>query len=97
MFGFGGIFTEALDDVVFRPAPVSIEDAEEMIADIRSKKLLGEFRGMPAVNKKALAEIIHTLSLIPLAHPEIREIDINPLIEEKDIPVAVDALVVTKP
>lgn len=97
MFGLGGIFTEALDDVVFRPAPVSIEDAEEMIADIRSKKLLGEFRGMPAVNNKALAEIIHTLSLIPLAHPEIREIDINPLIVEKDTPVAVDALVVTKP
>jgi acetyltransferase len=97
MFGFGGIFTEALDDVVFRPAPLSIEDAEEMIADIRSKKLLGEFRGMPAVNTKTLAEIIHTLSLIPLAHPEIGEIDINPLIVEEDKPVAVDALVVLKP
>lgn len=97
MFGFGGVFTEALDDVVFRPAPLSIEDAKEMIADIRSKKLLGEFRGMPPVNTQALADIIHRLSLIPLAHPEIGEIDINPLIVEKDNPVAVDALVVLKP
>jgi len=96
MFGFGGIFTEALEDVVFRPAPLNIEDAGEMIADIRSKKLLGEFRGMPAVNPGTLAEIIHRLSLIPLAHPEIGEIDINPLIVEEDAPVAVDALVVLK-
>ena len=97
MFGFGGIFTEALDDVVFRPAPLSIEDAKEMIVDIRSKKLLEEFRGMPAVNTKTLAEIIHRLSLIPLAHPEIGEIDVNPLIVEKDNPVAVDALIVLNP
>ncbi len=96
MFGIGGIFTEALDDVVFRPAPLSMEDAGEMIMDIRSKKLLGAFRGMPEVNMDALAKVVHKLSLIPLAHPEICEIDINPLIVEGDMPVAVDALVVIK-
>jgi acetate---CoA ligase (ADP-forming) len=94
MFGLGGILTEALDDAVFRPAPISVEDAEEMIRDIRSQKLLGAFRGMPAVNIGSLAKALHRLSLIPLAHPEVREIDINPIIIEGSEPVAVDALVV---
>ena len=94
MFGVGGIFAEAFKDVVFRPAPVGKQDALEMISEIRAQELLVEFRGMPAVDTEALAETIHKLSLIPLAHPEIREIDINPLIVEKGSPVAVDALVI---
>ena len=94
MFGLGGIFTETLNDAVFRPAPVSLDDAREMMREIRAEKLLGPVRGMPAVDIGALADILHKLSLIPLAHPEIREIDINPLIVEGNVPVAVDALVV---
>ncbi len=94
MFGLGGIFTEALGDMAFRPAPLSLIDAEEMANDIRSKKLLGSFRGMAAVNMGSLANILHRLSLIPLAHPEVAEIDINPIIIEGSEPVAVDALVV---
>ncbi|GAB6145843.1 acetate--CoA ligase family protein [Desulfocicer niacini] len=94
MFGLGGIFTEALNDAVFRPAPVSVADAEEMIREIRAEKLLGPVRGMPAVDTQSLAKMLSRLSLIPLAHPEIREIDINPLIVEGAAPVAVDALVV---
>jgi acetyltransferase len=94
MFGLGGIFTEALDDAVFRPAPVSEDDAREMIKDIRSQKFIGAFRGMPAVNIDALAGMLHRLSLIPLALPKVREIDVNPIIMEGSEPVAVDALVV---
>jgi acetyltransferase len=94
MFGLGGIFTEALDDAVFRPAPVSLKDAEEMIRDIRSQKLLGAFRGMPALNIDSLAGMLHRLSLIPIALPEVKEIDVNPVIIEGSEPVAVDALVV---
>lgn len=94
MFGLGGIFTEALNDMVFRPAPLGEADAEEMINDIRSGKLLGPFRGMAEVNRGSLARLLHRLSLIPLAHPEIAEIDINPVIIEGSEPVAVDALVV---
>ncbi|HOT47231.1 MAG TPA: acetate--CoA ligase family protein [Spirochaetota bacterium] len=94
MFGLGGIFTEALGDMVFRPAPLSLADAEEMIHDIRSVKLLGPFRGMAEVNRGSLALLLHRLSLIPLAHPEIAEIDVNPVIIEGPEPVAVDALVV---
>jgi acetate---CoA ligase (ADP-forming) len=94
MFGLGGIFTEALGDMMFRPAPLSEIDAEEMINDIRSRKLLGPFRGMPAVNITSLARLLHWLSCIALAHPEVGEIDINPIIIEGSEPVAVDALVV---
>ncbi len=97
MFGIGGILTEALNDVVFRPAPVSVDDAAQMIEDIRSRKLLGPVRGMPAVNTQALAGLLSRLSLIPLAHPQISEIDINPLIVQGGDPVAVDALVVLNP
>jgi acetyltransferase len=94
MFGLGGIFTEAIEDTVFRPAPSSETDAEEMLMDLRSKKLFGEFRGMPAVNTRSLALLLHRLSLIPVMHPEVSEIDINPIIIEDSEPVAVDALVV---
>jgi hypothetical protein len=79
---------------VFRPAPVSLKDAEEMIRDIRSQKLLGAFRGMPALNIDSLAGMLHRLSLIPIALPEVKEIDVNPVIIEGSEPVAVDALVV---
>ncbi|HOD14651.1 MAG TPA: acetate--CoA ligase family protein [Spirochaetota bacterium] len=94
MFGVGGIFTEALGDTVFRPAPLSEEDAAEMVRDIRSRKLLGRFRGMPEVNIISLSRALHRLSLIPIAHPEIGEIDINPIIIEGSEPIAVDALVI---
>ncbi|OHD64761.1 MAG: hypothetical protein A2176_10555 [Spirochaetes bacterium RBG_13_51_14] len=94
MFGLGGILTEALGDAVFRPAPLSEDDAVEMIWNIRSRTLLGPFRGMPEVNVTSLARMLHRLSLIPLAHPEVSEIDINPVIIEGAEPVAVDALVV---
>ncbi len=96
MFGLGGIFTEALGDAVFRPAPISEDDAAEMLFDIRARALLGPFRGMPAVNVSSLARALHRLSLVPLAHPGVAEIDINPIIIEGAEPVAVDALVVLK-
>jgi len=94
MFGVGGIFTEALGDTVFRTAPLSEEDAAEMVRDIRSRKLLGRLRGMPEVNIISLSRALHRLSLIPIAHPEIGEIDINPIIIEGSEPIAVDALVI---
>ncbi|MBN1496861.1 MAG: acetate--CoA ligase family protein [Spirochaetes bacterium] len=96
MFGLGGVFTEALNDAVFRPAPISEDDATEMLFDIRARALLGAFRGMPAVHVEALAKVLHRLSLIPIAHPEVAEIDLNPIIIDGSEPVAVDALVVLK-
>ena len=56
MFGIGGIFTEVIKDVSFRVAPLTELDAEEMIDEIRMKKLLDEFRGSPAVDQKAAGQ-----------------------------------------
>jgi acetyl-CoA synthetase (ADP-forming) len=96
MFGLGGILTEALKDVVFRVAPLSKEDALEMIDEIKTKKLLGEFRGGPAVDRNALAKALIGVGDLGVKYDSIAEIDINPLIICGDKPVAVDALVVLK-
>jgi acetyl-CoA synthetase (ADP-forming) len=96
MFGLGGIFTEILRDVSFRVAPLEEVDAYEMMDEIKAKKILQEFRGKPAVNRKVLANILVNLGKIGLEIDEIAEIDINPLIIKDDTPVAVDALVVLK-
>ncbi len=94
MFGLGGVFTEALHDVTFRLAPLEIEDALEMMTEIKAGKLLDSFRGKPAVNKEILANALKNLGRIGLEIPQIAEIDINPLIINNGFPVAVDALVV---
>lgn len=96
MFGLGGIFTEALKDVTFRVAPLTREDALEMIDEIKTKKLLGEFRGSPAVDREALAKALVGVGDLGVRYDAIAEIDINPLIVCGDKPVAVDALVVLK-
>lgn len=95
-FGLGGIFAEALGDTVLRLAPVSAREALAMMDDIRAKALLGPYRGMAAVDRKALARAIIGVGAVALAHPEIAEIDVNPVIIAGDRPVAVDALVVLK-
>jgi acyl-CoA synthetase (NDP forming) len=97
MFGVGGIFTEALNDTVFKIAPLEPPDIDAMFSEIRSKKLLGAFRGEAAVDKGALRNILMGLSDLALKYPDIQEIDINPLIVQPDgCPVAVDALIVTR-
>jgi acetyl-CoA synthetase (ADP-forming) len=95
MFGLGGIYTEALDDVVFRVAPLSRWDALQMMEEIRGRKILDVLRGMPPVDRKALADILIALGIIGLENPAIREIDINPLkIRPDGQPIAVDALII---
>ncbi len=95
MFGLGGIFTEALSDVVFRLAPLSEGDMEEMLSGIRSKKLLSAFRGEKAANREALKAVLSGLSKLAVEHPDVAEVDINPLIVDREGGVtAVDALVV---
>ena len=95
LFGLGGIYTEALEDVAFRVAPLSRWDAFQMMDELRGRKLLDAFRGMPPVDREALANILITLGTIGLENPAIREIDINPLkIRADGQPIAVDALII---
>lgn len=94
MFGLGGIFTEVLKDVSFRIAPITDFDAEEMINEIKTKKLLDEFRGSPAVDKSILKKALIGVGNLGVENEEIAEIDINPLIIANGKPIAVDSLVV---
>jgi len=94
VFGLGGIFTEILEDVVFRVAPLKKRDATDMMQSIRGHRILDAVRGMPAVDKDTLAAALLAVSKIALDHPDIAEIDINPLIISSSRPVAVDGLIV---
>lgn len=94
MFGLGGILTEVLDDAVFRVAPITAAEAEPMLAEIRSAKILGAFRGQAPVDRTALAGILVALGNIGLQHEAIQAIDINPVkIRPDGMPVVVDALI----
>jgi acetyltransferase len=94
MLGVGGILAEAIADVVFRPVPLDEVDAAEMIDQLATQQLLGEFRGEAAVDRGRLAAVLLGLSNAAQARPDIASIDVNPLIVRADgVPVAVDALV----
>lgn len=94
MFGLGGIFTEILDDVSFRVAPLEEKEALAMVREIRGRKILDAIRGMEAVDLGALARCLTALGRIGLDHPDIETIDVNPLIIQGGRPLGVDALVV---
>jgi acyl-CoA synthetase (NDP forming) len=96
MFGLGGILTEILGDVTFRPAPLSEADAAEMLREIKGNKILDAVRGMPAVDADSLIRCLMAVGRIGLERDEILAIDINPLIVQGSKPVAVDALVVLR-
>ncbi len=93
MLGVGGILAEAIGDVVFRLVPISPLEAAEMIDDLATQKLLGGFRGEPAVDREALVKVIVGLSDAAEAEPTLRSADLNPLIVVEGRPIAVDALV----
>jgi hypothetical protein len=94
VFGLGGVFTEIYRDTTIRMAPLADADVREMFADIRARKLLEEFRGMPKVKLDKLSQIIQAVGNISLLHPEIAEIDLNPIIISGAMPIVADALMV---
>lgn len=96
MFGLGGIFTEVLEDVSFRLAPLTLSDARDMMSEIRAARILDAVRGMARVDRAALARAIVGVGKAAVDNPEIAEIDINPLIINGSKPVAVDGLVILK-
>ncbi|MEE9914162.1 MAG: acetate--CoA ligase family protein [Deltaproteobacteria bacterium] len=95
MFGLGGIFTEAMGDVVFRVAPLDEHEAASMLDELRAAKLLGPFRGDAAVFRDEIVKTLVALSRLALDWEAITEVDINPLIVGPDGHVtAVDALII---
>lgn len=93
MLGIGGILAEAVADVAVALVPVSATDAEDLIDALATEKLLGAFRGEPAVDRAAIVEVLTALSRVAEEHDEIVSIDLNPMIIVDGHPVAVDALV----
>ena len=93
MLGVGGILAEAVADVSFRLVPIERVDAEEMIEDLALQRLLGPFRGEPAVDRAAVADVLLGLSEAARARDDIASADLNPLLIVDGRPVAVDALV----
>ena len=84
MFGFGGIFVEVFKDVAFRLAPIGRNEARRMVRQIKGYKLLEAFRGQPACDVKTVERCVVSLSDMVINHPEIRELDINPLLVHAD-------------
>ena len=93
MLGVGGVLAEAIGDVAFRLVPLTRVDAEELIDDLATQRLLGEFRGEPPVDREALVDVLVGLSAAAEARPDLESADLNPLIVVDGRPVAVDALV----
>jgi acetyl-CoA synthetase (ADP-forming) len=93
MLGVGGILAEAVADVAFRLVPIERVDAEEMIDDLALQALLGEFRGEPAVDRAAVADVLMGLSRAATERGDLASADLNPLLIVDGRPVAVDALV----
>lgn len=84
LFGLGGIFVEVMKDVALRVAPIEDDDAESMIADIQGARLLDGFRGQPPADKTVLKRCLVTISGLLYDHPEITNLDINPMIVGDD-------------
>jgi len=78
-FGLGGVFVELIGDVAFRIHPLTDLDADEMIGEVKSAKLLDGYRGGPAGDIPALRETILRLSALVEALPEVAEFDLNPV------------------
>jgi acetate---CoA ligase (ADP-forming) subunit beta len=93
MLGVGGVLAEAVADVSFRLVPITRVDAEEMIDDLALQALLGPFRGEPAVDRSAVADVLAALSCAAEQRDDVVSADLNPLLVVDGRPVAVDALV----
>jgi len=94
MFGLGGIMVEVLKDVAFRIVPLTRRDAREMIREIKGYPVLEGYRGQEAVAVDKLEEMILQVSDFAEKHPEVAEIDLNPVFAGSDGAVAVDARVI---
>jgi acyl-CoA synthetase (NDP forming) len=94
MFGLGGIFVEVLKDVAFRIVPLEPRDAREMVREIKGFPVLEGVRGQEPADVAALERLILQVSEFVEAHPEIEELDLNPVFAYKNGVIAVDARIV---
>ena len=94
MFGLGGVFVEVLKDVAFRIVPLVRRDASQMIREIKGYPVLEGYRGQEPANITVLEDLLLKLSDFVDKTPEIKELDLNPILAYSDGAVAVDARVI---
>ncbi|MFB9931611.1 acetate--CoA ligase family protein [Amycolatopsis halotolerans] len=96
-FGLGGVLVEVLKDVTFRLAPASTGEALSMVDGIAAAEVLNGVRGGEAVDKTALADVVHRLSRLVTDFPQLAEVDLNPVLATGDGATAVDVRILVDP
>ena len=94
MFGLGGIFVEILKDVSFRIAPLTADDAKDMITELKAYPLLKGYRNTPPADIDALVNILCITSRLVMDNPEIKELDLNPVLAYQKGVKTVDARII---
>ena len=94
--GLGGIFTETLKDIALCPAPVSQDEARDMLRSLKAYKLLTGARGRAQCDVEALADILARLSTLPFLYEEIAEVDLNPVFAYASGAITADARMLLK-
>jgi acetyltransferase len=99
MVGMGGIFVEVFQDVAFRLAPIGRNEGRRMVRQIKGYRLLQGFRGKPKADVETIEKLLVGLSNMVINHPEIMELDINPLLvhSQGKGATAADCRIILKP
>lgn len=96
-FGIGGVFAEAVKDMSYRVAPFGMDDARDMIGELRMRALFDSLRGRPPCATEAIAEVLTQVSRLAWQlRDQLAEMDINPLIAGPERAVAADALFILR-
>ncbi len=94
MFGLGGIFVEVLKDVTFSVAPITVDEAREMITEVKAYPLLKGYRNQPPADIEAIVQILLNTSRLVMEHQEIKELDLNPIMVYEKGAKTVDARII---
>jgi len=94
MFGLGGIFVELFKDVTFRVAPITQEDAREMVTEVKAYPVLKGYRNTPPADIDAIINILLNTSRLVMDNPEIKELDLNPIMAYGNGAKTVDARII---
>ena len=96
MFGLGGVLVEVLKDVAFRVAPLTARDARQMVRELQGFPLLEGYRGHAAADLSAIESMLMSVSKFAEQHPDVLELDLNPVFAYPDGALAVDARIVLR-
>jgi acetyl-CoA synthetase (ADP-forming) len=94
MFGLGGIFVEILKDVTFKIAPITQEEAMDMITGVKAYPLLKGYRNTPPADIEAIVDVLLRTSKLVMDYPEIKELDLNPVMAYEKGAKTVDARII---